>query len=641
MSDYRAIGGVSATLQTLLSDRIELPLAEFPAVTTVDVTVGSPPPPDSAAVPNAEPPSLNLFLYRVSENGYLKNQEIPGRGSPGAYGRPPLSLELHYLLTAYGTTAVKNLPNDAKLAHYLFGNAMRVLHDFPVVAEPLLRQRVTAIGTPVLDTSLLGEFEQVKLYLSPVGLDDLTKVWTALEQPYRVSAAYLVSVVQIESKRPRRFPRPVGEPAAAGPRVFAVPFRSPQIQEIRVKRFDDATGAEHPYPYARMDDTLVLRGVGFGGVPVRVRVGGLEIPATPLADNRIEVLVPDNVIGTVPVPPSRRLQPGAHPVSVVIGVNGLPQTGFPSNQAVFMLVPFVGALVPSLATVPRTLQVQGKRLFRRQSTGETLVGRAAIDMAAYINPTDTQFDIALPDVLPAKSVRCVMSGNLSPFPALGASGAMDVQIAADGPHTVGFSSPTTVDDAALRVQAALRAATGGGAAFKGARVAVAGDAATTRLVIVSGGLRDTPVITPVAGDPIATQLRLTAGQSTQLDGYISGELVPFPAVTSAQPQLMLTIGAASNPVILAGKPVSIDDAASQLQVAIRAASAAPAYTGAFVVALGTQLLIVPGTNQPVAVGPVAGVDTTTVAELQLNAQYFVRVRVNGAESIDLQTVTLP
>lgn len=264
MSDYRAIGGVSATLQTLLSDRIELPLAEFPAVTAIDVTVGSPPPPDAAAVPNVEPPSVNLFLYRVSENGYLKNQEIPGRGSPGAYGRPPLSLELHYLLTAYGTTTVKNLPSDAKLAHYLFGNAMRVLHDFPVVAEPLLRQRITAIGTPVLDTSLLGEFEQIKLYLSPVGLDDLTKVWTALEQPYRVSAAYLVSVVQIESKGPRRFPRPVGEPAAAGPRVFAVPFRSPQIQEIRVTRFDDATGVEHPYPYARIGDTLVLRALDSG-----------------------------------------------------------------------------------------------------------------------------------------------------------------------------------------------------------------------------------------------------------------------------------------------------------------------------------------------------------------------------------------
>jgi hypothetical protein len=105
--------------------------------------------------------------------------------------------------------------------------------------------------------------------------------------------------------------------------------------------------------------------------------------------------------------------------------------------------------------------------------------------------------------------------------------------------------------------------------------------------------------------------------------------------------LTLKIGAASNPVILAGKPVSIDDAAGQLQTAIRAASPSPAYSGAFVVALGTQLLIVPGTNQQIAVGPVTGVDTTTVAELQLNAQYFVRVRVNGAESIDLLTVTLP
>ena len=28
---------------------------------------------------------------------------MPGRGHPGTYGRPPLSLDLHYLLTGYGT----------------------------------------------------------------------------------------------------------------------------------------------------------------------------------------------------------------------------------------------------------------------------------------------------------------------------------------------------------------------------------------------------------------------------------------------------------------------------------------------------------------------------------------------------------
>src|SRR5687767_918056 len=139
MSDYRGIGGVSATLQVLLRDRLELPLLQFPSVTNVQVTVGMPPEPDTTGG-TAEEPRINLFLYRVSENGYLKNQEIPGRGSSG-YGSPPLSLELHYLLTAYGTTQEGALPSDAKLSHHLFGNAMRVLHDNAIVNTQLVRQR--------------------------------------------------------------------------------------------------------------------------------------------------------------------------------------------------------------------------------------------------------------------------------------------------------------------------------------------------------------------------------------------------------------------------------------------------------------------------------------------------------------------
>ena len=80
MSDFRAIGGVSATLQTLLLDRMELP----DGLASVPVTIG-PPPFSSQGRRSARrrTPRVNLFLYRVTENGYLQNQEIPGRGSAG------------------------------------------------------------------------------------------------------------------------------------------------------------------------------------------------------------------------------------------------------------------------------------------------------------------------------------------------------------------------------------------------------------------------------------------------------------------------------------------------------------------------------------------------------------------------------
>jgi hypothetical protein len=113
VSDYTAIAGVSRTLRILLLDRMETPAPQVtiaPPDIDVDGIIGR---------------RLNLYLYQVAENGHLKNQEIPGHGHPGAYGYPPLSLDLHYLLTAYGSSETTA---DADLdAQQVLGDAMRVL----------------------------------------------------------------------------------------------------------------------------------------------------------------------------------------------------------------------------------------------------------------------------------------------------------------------------------------------------------------------------------------------------------------------------------------------------------------------------------------------------------------------------------
>ena len=128
MSDYTALGGVSRSLRTLLQDRMEIP--PLPSgFTTVPITIGTPDEDDDADVPR-----VNLFLYWVTENRFCKNQEIPGHGHPAAYGRPPLSLDLHYLVTAYGKTQETGAQfSDETLAQWLLGGTMRVFHDYPVM----------------------------------------------------------------------------------------------------------------------------------------------------------------------------------------------------------------------------------------------------------------------------------------------------------------------------------------------------------------------------------------------------------------------------------------------------------------------------------------------------------------------------
>jgi hypothetical protein len=660
LSDFRAIGGVSVTLKALLEDRMELPtgLPGLPASLSTPVVTISTPPSEENGVDTTKS-WINLFLYRVTENGHLKNQEIPGQGFPGAYGHPPLSLDLHYVLTAYGATNGQNeLPGDERVAHYLLGSAMRVLHDHPVITKQLRTVKSPA-GEQILDQSLTEEFEQVKLYLDPISLEDLSKVWTSLMLSYRLSVAYKVTVVQIESQRLRRFPKPVGEPTSAGPRVYAVPFQSPQIQELRVRR-GNPSGAESPFPYARVGDILVIRGRNFGNKPVKVLLGGLEVPVTPQSDDRIELVMPDTeiVLDENPpdgpeIPEERRLQPGAQPVSVVLSVPELPQTGFRSNQAVFMLVPLIASpdppnqnlpsLEPNLNAVPRTLKVRGKRLFLGTLSGETLVGPALIGKNSYRNPSPTEITVSLPDTLPARLVQTLISEGLS-FPTnLPNQLEIRVKFGTEAPRTTTLTKkPTTLEDAADILQAAIRSTPGGGIAFKGARVTTVGD----RLVVVPGGLFFDPVT--ISGTRMADQLKLSTGRQVK-GAYLSGELVPFPVLTAAQPSLGVTIGGPLRTVTLTSRPTTLADAADILQAAIQTAGttlgrAAPdkdAFSGARVTVLGGQLLILPGSSGQVNFGGVPDGDQTSVAELQLRTRYPVRVRVNGAESIDDKGVEIP
>lgn len=630
MSDFHAIGGVSETLRSLLLDRMELP-GEL-AGTPLRVTIGSPRSDVLNQFTTAETPRVNLFLFRVVENGWLKNQEIPGSGNPSAHGHPPLSLDLHYLLTAYGTRDVATNFQES-LSHFLLGSAMRVFHDHAIVTEDHLTVR-DPVGTPLLHDSLRGEFERIKLSLEPVTLEDLSKVWTALTQPYRVSAAYHVSVVQIESRRQNHFPRRVKEPPNSGARIYAVPFRYPRIQEIAVRWQDDPL-VERPYPYARVLDTLVLKGTNLSSTQTRLKVGGLEFGVGLTRDTRIEFVLPDTLLpdGT-PVFPDKQLQPGAQTVEVLLSIPELPAAGMPSNQAVFMLTPrVIPPPVANLAVTPRTLTLNGTRLFHPNLRSETVVGGTTIPSSAYAIATATQIAMALPDTLVAWPAAAYVSGPAIVFP-FGAAPPLDMQvtIAGEGPRQVHVPRrPTDIADAATLLQAALRIATmvgpPPGPAFQGARVTFTIDG---RLVIVPGQLAS-PVT--IAADPISQAFRLSvpSGASAR-QVFLSGELTPFPVMRTLKPQVRLTIGATVHPVPLVSKPTQLVEAVAWLEQGIRSFPE-PEFANARTAALGNQILLLPGAPGAVSFDPALPDDPSSAFELDLAKNTAVRVRVNGAESV--------
>jgi hypothetical protein len=189
--------------------------------------------------------------------------------------------------------------------------------------------------------------------------------------------------------------------------------------------------------------------------------------------------------------------------------------------------------------------------------------------------------------------------------------------------------------AARLLQTALRDTTSAGAQFRGSRVARTAD---DRLLIVPGGPAGAAVI---AEGSAAEALRLSGPAARAIQhGRLSGRLVPFPVLTAPRPRLGITIGGNTADVVLPRRPVTVADAATLLQAALRAGIGG-GFTAALVAAIDEQLVLVPGNDAAVEVAAEATGDTATAAQLQLRARYPVRVRVDGAESIDPAAVELP
>jgi hypothetical protein len=405
MSNFEAIAGVSRTLRTLLLDRME---TRAPKVTIA--------PPD-VQISGVSGKRVNLFLYDVSENGSLKNQEIPGQGHPAAYGHPPLSLDLHYLLTAYGSSETAQ---DADLeAQQILGDAMRVFHDFTILTEELSQEKAPGPPPPkppILDYSLLGTFERIKITLQPLSLEDLSKIWTAMPQTnFRRSVAYQVSVVQIESERLRCVPRPVKRR-----RIHVSVVKRPEITDVyRTPSANEPQGDKR----LAVGQELTIEGHNFWASRTWVRLGGLDpIGVQPVSDTEIRIHVPDDQYPADPDHPAvrpikeeDRLQPGAQLVEVLIqreadvieggldrGTTSTVQSRQGSNHAFFMLVPSVTNINPTSGGDAGTmLTVTGSRLYREDLKSYVVAGDVPVEVRKpgagdpWSVPSDTSVQVAL------------------------------------------------------------------------------------------------------------------------------------------------------------------------------------------------------------------------------------------------------
>jgi hypothetical protein len=185
MSAYVILGAVSAALQSIIWESIADDPVLLAVVRSPEAIVFKNPTETARDSANR----LSLWLYQVAEDEFTKNQPAQ-RLSPGATNGqaadgktyqlhfPPLALNLYYLMTPFAPSSEAD--------QMLLGKTMQVMYDNAIV---LLQDKANQV------------FEELRIILCRLSIEELTRIWEALQEPYRLSVCYKVRVARVSSVR--------------------------------------------------------------------------------------------------------------------------------------------------------------------------------------------------------------------------------------------------------------------------------------------------------------------------------------------------------------------------------------------------------------------------------------------------------
>lgn len=319
MSNALAIAAVTATLRNLLTQGVTLVPDLADTVVTTHV-------PDSARVNGTTANQINLFLYQVVPNATWRNADPPGQTRPGETGPPPLALDLYYLLTTYGRD------NDVArpFGHELLGRAMSVLHDHPVLGA-------AEIASALPGNDLGTQVERIRFSLQPLGVEEIYRLWTGFQTPYRTSVAYEASVVLIDSTRETQTPLPVLRRGATDRGVAVRADLAPPFATL----FTIAPNLDVTF-----GDTLVITGAKLSGGTVTV-----SFASPRLAQARVVPVLPGgtDTMVRVTIPKDAAFPAGWYGISVSVTIptpGGVSET-HSSNEIAFSLAPQISSGLPA------------------------------------------------------------------------------------------------------------------------------------------------------------------------------------------------------------------------------------------------------------------------------------------------------
>jgi hypothetical protein len=347
MSNSLAIAAVTSSIRYVLQRSLDRPHAG--KVGGADVTTLRPA--DLADDDLVGPAGINVFCYLATANHAWNLNDLPTRRADGGLvNRPVAAVDLHYLVTCYGT--------DRELVpQRLLGRVVVALKETSVLTRDLVAAAMD-LYDDVPETSFLAEadladeVELVKLAPTTLSLEEMSKLWGVLDTPYLLSLTYLATVVLVSSELMPARALPVRQRA-----LTVAPSGPPRL----------TTATTEPAGQAVEVGTVVLRGSGLlGPEDTEVRIGPAALaPAAGASGEKLRVTldatVPAGLHGLLVTHRSRPGPGGLPPARTTATSNALPLTVRP----IVTVGPVTAAgitlqLVPPLWEAQRATVVLGR-----------------------------------------------------------------------------------------------------------------------------------------------------------------------------------------------------------------------------------------------------------------------------------------
>ncbi len=142
---------------------------------------------------STNPATLAVLLYELTEDASTRNRPMQRAATPAQamLRKPPMTLILRYMIVPFA--------GDRLTEQRMLGRAMQALYDNAILSGPDLQ------GSPA-PGGLLGSADILAVTLDPLNVEERTRVWNAVQKPYRLSLCYQVRVANIDPTLDRAAP---------------------------------------------------------------------------------------------------------------------------------------------------------------------------------------------------------------------------------------------------------------------------------------------------------------------------------------------------------------------------------------------------------------------------------------------------